>query len=75
MVQLVGTPVGDDWEAVKREATSAMHAARVKGQNAGTFERDTHKHRRGAFVATATGVSYGGGQRVCIYNSTLSLGA
>lgn len=30
-----------------------------------TMKPDALDHRRGEFVALATGVSYGGGQRVC----------
>ena len=47
------------------KVTQAIEEARSECN----FPKKAKKHRRGNFPALAVGISYGGGQRVCLYNT------
>lgn len=61
-VILAGKP--DNWDAVNMSATSEMAEVRDEGLANGAFKPVNADHRRGKFLAFASGVSYGGGQMV-----------
>lgn len=61
-VILAGKP--DNWDAVNTSATSEMAEVRDEGLTSGAFKPVNADHRRGKFLAVASGVSYGGGQMV-----------
>jgi hypothetical protein len=60
---LAGRPKGEDnetWQVLHDAAYDAMETARGKV----SFTKKQRSHRRGAFSALVTGVSFGGGQKV-----------
>lgn len=57
-------PVGGNWDESMRQVQAALQEARVSGLTSGAFDSMTEAHRRGNFLAFASGVSFGGGQRV-----------
>lgn len=69
-VILAGAPLcqdPDEWRRVTEGATTAMASFRDDGDRAGLFKAADHSHRRGHFLAVASGVSFGGGQRVSAF--------
>lgn len=65
-VILVGQP--DDWDAVNASVTREMTEVRDEGLANGAFKAENADHRRGKFLAVASGVSYGGGQMVSFHS-------
>lgn len=66
LVALVGRPTCSDpqeWDGVANGAKHALISFRDEGLRQGLFEQDA-SDRRGNFLAIATGISFGGGQRV-----------
>lgn len=61
-VILAGKP--NNWDAVNMSAASEMAEVRDEGLASGAFKPANTDHRRGKFLAVASGVSYGGGQMV-----------
>lgn len=61
-VILAGQPEG--WDAVNASVTQEMADMRDEGLANGAFKSTSADHRRGKFLAVASGVSYGGGQMV-----------
>lgn len=64
---LAGQPLCKDpgeWQRVTEGASAALASFRDNGDRAGLFKAADHKHRRGRFLAVASGVSFGGGQKV-----------
>ncbi|KAJ7467365.1 hypothetical protein B0H11DRAFT_1732801 [Mycena galericulata] len=61
---LLGTPDDDDWPDVIKEAQKAFARARRSARRYGVWAPG-HSHRRGHYFPLTTGVSFGGGQRVC----------
>lgn len=64
---LVGRPKSEDWPEVERDICAALDRARqgLSGSQAAP-DRAPPLHRRGDFLPLASGISYGGGQKVCI---------
>lgn len=58
---LGGEPRDPNW---KNEVTTPLTEAFREGAKAALFTSDQKNHRRGNFAALASGISYGGGQRV-----------
>ena len=63
---LAGRPGGPDWGGVSSRASEALQRMRLLGVESGAFSSDDLDHRRGNFLAVASGVSFGGGQTVCL---------
>ncbi|EIW55165.1 uncharacterized protein TRAVEDRAFT_39488 [Trametes versicolor FP-101664 SS1] len=59
---LVGRPKSEDWSEVQRDIQTALDGAREGLRGSGSNEPPTH--RRGVFTPLASGISYGGGQKV-----------
>lgn len=55
-----GQPRDDDWDTVHTDGIHAFEHAAKRCR----FTSKQSSHRRGAFPALATGVSFGGGQKV-----------
>ena len=64
IVFLAGRPCGSDWDGVISRSSDALQRMRVKGIKSGAFKTEDLDHRRGRFLAVASGVSFGGGQMV-----------
>lgn len=62
---MAGRPSSSDWDNDMVEASDALKKARTLGIANGGFKDGDLQHRRGAFLAFASGVSFGGGQKVC----------
>jgi hypothetical protein len=60
IAMLCGRPDDPEWESVHVEAADAMRQSRRRISHT----KKNSKHRRGNFTALATGVSFGGGQKV-----------
>ena len=58
---LAGRPASETWDICMRELTGKMIMAR----DALNFVDKEAKHRRGAYPSVNTGISYGGGAKVC----------
>jgi hypothetical protein len=58
---LAGRPTGSHWKQDMIEAACVLTQAHIDG----VFGHNDLKHCRGNFLAFASGVSFGGGQRVC----------
>jgi hypothetical protein len=56
-----GQPRDDDWDTVQLDSVDAIEKAASQCR----FSAKQSNHRRGEFPALATGVSFGGGQKVC----------
>ncbi|KAF8068575.1 hypothetical protein FPV67DRAFT_1668653 [Lyophyllum atratum] len=63
IVTLAGRPEDPKWDTVIQNAVTAMEAARDEGLKDEHIDAKDVKHRRGEFVALATGTSIGGGQK------------
>ena len=63
---LAGRPDGPDWGGVSSRASEALQRMQLLGVESGAFSSDDLDHRRGNFLAVASGVSFGGGQTVCL---------
>ncbi|KAJ7433333.1 hypothetical protein FB451DRAFT_1419783 [Mycena latifolia] len=61
---LLGRPEDAEWDSVVDDACKAMRRARRAGHASGGIRAKDTKHHRGHFVALASGVSFGGGQKV-----------
>lgn len=59
---LAGRPHANHWDQLTHEFSQLL-------QEVTTKIRPTHCERRGNFTALSVGVSYGGGQLVCIRSS------
>jgi len=66
---LVGQPSDPTWKDAVEEAAAAMQEVAHEGILEGHIGDKYLSHRRGEFVALPTGVSFGGGQTVCISKS------
>lgn len=64
IVILAGRPDDPDWDAVVAEGVRVMEEIRRAGHKGGVWKPNDMSGRRGNFVAVASGVSFGGGQRV-----------
>lgn len=64
VVVLAGRPDDPDWDNVVAEGVRVMGEIRRAGHKSGVWKPDDMSGRRGDFVAIASGVSFGGGQRV-----------
>lgn len=65
MAALVGRPRGDPtWGPSAARASAALTNTRTEGLARGAFRAADLDHRRGIFLAVASGVSFGGGQKV-----------
>ncbi|KAF8058235.1 hypothetical protein FPV67DRAFT_1657312 [Lyophyllum atratum] len=62
-VTLAGRPSDPGWDKVIRNAVASMEWARDEGLQKQSISADSVHHRRGDFVALATGTSHGGGQK------------
>lgn len=63
---LVGRPNDPEWPEVCDDATRILDEVREAGIASNSFLDKYLSHRRGDFVAVPVGVSFGGGQKVCI---------
>lgn len=63
-VILAGRPSSAHWDNDMVGASDALKKARTLGVANGSFKDVDLQHRRGAFLAFASGVSFGGGQKV-----------
>lgn len=68
IVILAGRPDDPDWDAVVAEGVRVMEEVRRAGYTKGVWKAGDTSSRRGNFVAVASGVSFGGGQRVRLLN-------
>lgn len=64
MAILVGCPADGAWSETIDRMGSALNRTRVEGIASGAFSSEHSEHRRGKFLAVASGVSFGGGQMV-----------
>jgi hypothetical protein len=65
IVILLGTPEDPDWTSVMKDAIAWMRYVRRLARRHGVWRKGTVHHRGRYFVITA-GVSFGGGQMVCL---------
>lgn len=63
----VGQPNDPEWTEVSDDATKVLDAVREAGLASNAFLDKYLAHRRGDFVAIPVGVSFGGGQKVCMH--------
>lgn len=63
-VTFAGRPRGKDWDDVIKRLQVALEEARATGLATGAFKAADLHGRRGSFLAFASGVSFGGGQKV-----------
>lgn len=62
---LVGRPWDDrTWAMAVQGASNTLSSVRMEGVASGAFKPPDLDHRRGKFLAFASGVSFGGGQKV-----------
>lgn len=65
MATLVGQPRDDPtWSLTAVRAGKALTNTRTEGLARGAFRAADLDHRRGKFLAVASGISFGGGQKV-----------
>lgn len=64
VVILAGRPDDPNWDSVIAEGVRVMEEVRRAGHRGGVWKPADVSGRRGDFVAVASGVSFGGGQRV-----------
>jgi len=64
IVFLAGRPDGSDWDGVTSRSSDVLQRMRIKGTKSHAFKPEELDHRRGKFLAVASGVSFGGGQTV-----------
>lgn len=59
---LAGCPNDSNWESVHKSGHVALQSARKRCR----FPKKARNHRRGNFPALSAGISFGGGQKVCL---------
>ena len=63
---LAGRPKGEDWDDVHQRMSDLL-------RDAPCHLETVRQERRGDFVSLSTGVSYGGGQTVCVSQTNVAL--
>jgi len=67
IVALVGRPSDPSWDQAVEDAAAVMAEVQEEGLVEDSFPDKFLSHRRGEFVAFPVGVSFGGGQKVCLH--------
>lgn len=67
IVALVGRPSDPSWDQAVEDAAAVMTEVQEEGLEEDCFLEKFVSHHRGEFVAFPVGVSFGGGQKVCLH--------